>query len=147
MLARQFMTHPVISIQSSNTIRSAMLAMERHKIRHLPVYEDERLVGVFSKRDVDSVASVASFFELGRKDYDDFIDRPVHELLKTKFQDEGAIVSVSPYDTLPRVCSRMLEHGLSAIPVISDLGLVGMISFVDVLQAVDGGFVNIPTLR
>ena len=49
---KDIMTSDVISIQVTERIEECMAAMTEKNIRHLPVYEDEQLLGLISVRDV-----------------------------------------------------------------------------------------------
>lgn len=51
-LVREIMSAPVITIQLEQTLADCLLLMSRHHIRHLPVVEGDRLVGVISTSDV-----------------------------------------------------------------------------------------------
>lgn len=48
----ELMTTKVFFVQPNNSIEECMALMTERRIRHLPVYEDERLVGVISIGDV-----------------------------------------------------------------------------------------------
>lgn len=146
MLAKEIMTRPVVSIESHKPVRNAIEAMNAHDIRHLPVVDGAKVLGVLSQRDIASISAVISFFDLGRDSYDTYVDQPVGNLLKTRFESEGGLVTVEPYDTVERVASRMVEHKLSAIPVVNDHGVIGMISYIDILHSLNINFENVPTL-
>ncbi|MCR9166464.1 MAG: CBS domain-containing protein [Nannocystaceae bacterium] len=49
-----------ISIGVDQTLASASTKMQEHKIRHLPVLDGGRLVGVISERDVNWLASLGT---------------------------------------------------------------------------------------
>jgi len=46
------MTRDVVTCQSQDTVRGAMMAMSRRGVRHLPVVDGGKLMGVISQRDV-----------------------------------------------------------------------------------------------
>jgi CBS domain-containing protein len=51
-LVREIMTHRVISVTSDQPIEHCMELMTENRVRHLPVYTGEQLVGIISIGDV-----------------------------------------------------------------------------------------------
>ena len=51
-LVREIMTTQVMSVETSSTVDECMQLMTDHHIRHLPVLEGERIVGVISIGDL-----------------------------------------------------------------------------------------------
>ncbi len=51
-LVREIMSSEVIVVQPSQSIKDCMKLMTHHRVRHLPVLEDDRLVGIISIGDV-----------------------------------------------------------------------------------------------
>lgn len=49
---REIMTGDVVTVPATATVEDCHALMRRHRIRHLPVVENGRLVGVLSSRDV-----------------------------------------------------------------------------------------------
>jgi CBS domain-containing protein len=47
-----FMTREVVTIAPEQTVKDAMLYMTAHHIRHLPVIENEKLIGIITIGDV-----------------------------------------------------------------------------------------------
>lgn len=54
----RYMTREPYSISSTASLERAQNLMRRHQIRHLPVVDGNRLVGMISERDVDMIAAV-----------------------------------------------------------------------------------------
>jgi len=51
-LVREIMTSPVISVTADETLDECMILMTRNRIRHLPIVENERVLGVVSIGDL-----------------------------------------------------------------------------------------------
>ncbi len=49
---REMMTHPIYFASPEQTVEECMTVMTARRIRHLPVLEDGKLVGIISIRDV-----------------------------------------------------------------------------------------------
>jgi acetoin utilization protein AcuB len=56
MKVKDVMTTAPVTITPDTPISEARHLMQKHAIRHLPVLEDERLVGMLSDRDLRTVA-------------------------------------------------------------------------------------------
>jgi acetoin utilization protein AcuB len=54
----RYMTREPYSIASTETLGRARTMMRSHAIRHLPVVDGERLVGILSERDVELMGAV-----------------------------------------------------------------------------------------
>lgn len=60
-----FMTPKPVTLHSDQSAYEAALAMTRHGIRHIPISEDERLVGIVSERDLFGLQR-SSLHHIGR---------------------------------------------------------------------------------
>ncbi len=54
----QYMSAAPVAIQVGNDLASAVLRMQQHQIRHLPVLDGERLAGIVSERDLAIIESL-----------------------------------------------------------------------------------------
>ena len=59
MKLRQIATHDVVAVAPTDSVDKAIMLMEEHGIRHLPVTQHEKLVGIVSDRDLLSAQRCA----------------------------------------------------------------------------------------
>ena len=123
MKAMQAMTRDVICIGPNDALEVAHDIMGEWDIRHLPVVEDGRLVGILSDRDVLLHSSQGA----GR-------DWDVEDV------DVGAVmtpnpITCTPSDTIAHVATVMTERKIDSLPVVEEDGdLVGLITSTDLLE-------------
>jgi CBS domain-containing protein len=63
---RDIMTHDVIHVRPEQTIEECMVVMTENHVRHLPVLEDDRLVGIISIGDVVKAIIAEKEFIIGQ---------------------------------------------------------------------------------
>ncbi|MFW5965942.1 MAG: HPP family protein [Persicimonas sp.] len=136
MKARDVMTEYVLSGSVEAPIGAAKGAMEDHEIRHLPIVDGGRVIGILSLRELTSAASIASHFGIERDAYEEYLHTPVGEFMKTRFSAEGDVITVHPEAPLASVIDLLIDERLSAVPVVDDGdNLIGIVSYIDVLEA------------
>jgi acetoin utilization protein AcuB len=106
------MTRDVVVISPSVSASAAVRLMNRLKIRHLPVVEGLRLVGILSDRDLLKHGNGVTCAEA-------MTPTPV---------------TCSPGSSVGRVAQLMLEHKIDSIPIVSPSGaLTGLVTSTDLL--------------
>ena len=126
MEVRACMTRKVVRIGPRDTVNQARDAMHEHRIRHLPVCDDGRLVGVVSERDTRGfqrreTGTTASGMPL-----------MVAQIMNP------SIVTIEPSAAVREAATLMVRHQIGALPVTEDGELVGIISETDILKLVAG---------
>ncbi|MCX7977568.1 MAG: CBS domain-containing protein [Bdellovibrionaceae bacterium] len=117
----RYMTYFPHTIGSDQTLRKAEKMMAEHRVRHLPVLEGGRLVGVVSDRDIKMVES--------------FHEVDPEEVTIAEALIEDPLV-VSPKAPLADVCAEMAQHKYGSALVVDNHKLVGIFTWVDALRAV-----------
>jgi acetoin utilization protein AcuB len=130
MLVRNWMNPTILSIDAGTSMAEAINLMKENKIKTLPVFEQEALVGVLTDRDLKRAsASDATLLE---------IHELLHLLTRVKVRD---IMSHNPItipedDTVEEAAEVLRDHHISGAPVMDARGrVVGMISQNDLFNA------------
>ena len=120
MSVQSIMTKSVVSSNPDAPVREAIQLIEDSDIRHLPVVEDGRLIGIVSDRDLRA-------FERERSD--ELLDTPLRDVMSRE------LVCMELGESIAAVIDVMLEYKIGALPVVGDKGeLVGIVSYIDVLR-------------
>ena len=114
------MTVDPVVITSDCTVREAHRLMRSRKIRHLPVVDGGRLVGLVSQRDLYLLETLQG------------ID-PDEERVEEAMTAEPW--TVSPADPLEEVAAAMAEHRYGSAVVLDAGAVVGLFTTVDALRA------------
>lgn len=110
----------VAVISKSNTVLDAARLMTEKKIGAVPVVEGDRVVGIFSERDI--------------------MNRVVARNLnpeKTKIEDVMTtdLIIGNSSESLDQIESRMKQSNIRHLPIVDGSKLVGIISLRDLLDA------------
>ena len=113
---RDHMVRNPITIDADLTLADAKARMAGDGIRHLPVFDDERLVGILTARDI---LLMESFLDVEAKG------------TSVRAAMTGSLKTCEPSDSLGHALLMMVEYGVGAIPVLDGGVLVGIFSTVD----------------
>ena len=131
MLIRNWMSHPVITIDVETYISDAAKLMEIHNIRGLPVLSEGRLVGYIT----DSEIKRASASEIGRLEYVLGMEEIINHIKAREIMIRNPINILMDY-TVEEAAEIMMEKKLSSAPVVDREGdLKGVVSQTDVFRA------------
>lgn len=125
LTVQTIMSTPVKTVTLRTTIDDAARVMVRYGHTGLPVIDNDRLVGVISRRDVEK----AVVHGMGHA--------PVLGYMT------GRVLAVAPADPVVRAQELMIEHNIGRLPVLEDGRLVGIVSRTDLLRSLHGGEVKL----
>jgi len=113
-VSRYMTVHPY-AIGPRDKLSSARRLMTLRKIHHLPVLDDNHLIGILSDRDV----------------------YPVHPLHDIKVQDTMSedVLAVTPDAPLDEVLGQMEAKNCGSAVIVSDTGIEGIFTTHDALRA------------
>jgi acetoin utilization protein AcuB len=115
MMVRDVMTRRLVAIGPDTPCDKARLVMDDHRIRHLPVVSEGRLIGIVSDRDVRSAAAGSG--------------STVARRIMTPDP-----LTVTPQTPIEHAARLMLDARIGALPVVDD-HLAGIVTYTDLLRA------------
>lgn len=130
MLVRDIMTRPVVAIGPDEPISDVVALMAQRRLRHFPVVDAGRLVGIVSDRDLRTVGSDHPDARPGVVARD-----PVRALMSTP------VWTASPLDPIDEAAALLRRKAIGAMPVLDEDELVGIVTasdFLDALVAMTG---------
>jgi len=113
MQVKSWMSSPVHTVGPAACVAQAAEIMRRHRIRHLPVSEGDRVVGVVTDRDLQDMGSEVPVATI--------MSRPV--------------LVVSPRTAVDKAARLLFDRRIGCLPVIEDGKLVGIVTQTDAVAA------------
>jgi acetoin utilization protein AcuB len=125
LLVRDSMTREVVVLSPPSTAAEALGLCRERRIRHLPVLERGRLVGIVSDRDLRSAAPALGDPERASA------------LEKIRIADVMSpdVITAHPDDPVEEAANKMRERKIGCLPVVEGGELVGIITSSDVMGA------------
>jgi acetoin utilization protein AcuB len=120
---RDAMTREVITLGPKASAAEAWSLCQEHRIRHIPIVEGGRLVGVVSDRDLRDVSPP-------RK------DREGDTLRWVRVGDmmTRGVATIRPLDTIDHAAREIYDRRIGCLPVVEDGELVGIVTSSDMMR-------------
>ena len=128
MKVQKIMATDLVTLHVDEELSLASDIMNLARIRHLPILEGDRLVGIISQRDLfrASLASVMGY------DYAETRDHLKSVAIREAMVKE--VITVEPDSEIQEAGRIMLEKRIGCLPVVQDDRLVGMLTETDILR-------------
>jgi len=129
MLVRERMKRDPVTVKKDDSFRYALKLIRKEGIRHLPVLDGKKVVGIVTDRDLrQSAPSPATTLEVHELNY--LLERLKVEAIMTK-----QVITVAPDSSLLEAAKLLLTHKIGCLPVVEHDELVGIITEGDLLRA------------
>lgn len=128
MIVEDVMTRNVVTLTPGQTLRDAINLLRREHIRHLPVVEGQKLVGIVTDRDVKR-ATPSVLAGIGHGEYDNALSTIKVAQLMTREP-----ITVSSRSALKGAVETFINNSVGALPVVDDGQLVGILTDIDILR-------------
>ena len=129
MVVEDRMTRRVMTLTEDQTLREAIAVMQRHRIRHLPVVADGRILGILTDRDVKR-ATPSLLSGVDQDQYDRVLSTTRVSQVMTRNP-----YTVTPSTPLKDAVKVVVDRKFGALPVVEADMLVGIITSTDLLRA------------
>ncbi len=126
---RDIMTSPAIVAPPDMTVQAAVALMKQHRIRHLPVIESGRLVGIISRGDLRE-ASAAAAINADSYELSFMLSRvKVAQLMTRK------VYTITADALIVHAVELMNEYRIAALPVVDrSSSVIGVVTESDLLR-------------
>lgn len=125
MRLEEIMRKRVVTVCTRTTIGEALALLRGNRIRHLPVMENGKLVGIVSDRDLrDALPSTLCTHD----DDNDILAKTVREIMRTE------VITAHPLDFIEEAANLVYEHKVGSLPVVEGDQLVGIVTESDILN-------------
>ena len=127
---RDIMATEVTTLGRNDSLQLAKDIMTLGRVRHFPVIDDDKVVGVVSQRDLYR-ASLGSVMKYGEKAQRAFLEGIV---VKEIMSDPP--ITIAPHASVQEAARLMMEKKIGCLPVLEGVQLVGIVTETDMLKLV-----------
>ena len=131
-LVKEIMAGSPVTLKPEDTLNLANDVISLGRIRHIPVLEDGRLIGLLSERDLIGAAATR-IFGLKQKSKSALLKSVlIKDVMKKK------VITVNAETKIAEAARLMADKKIGCVPVIDDGRLVGLVTTTDILRYVEG---------
>ncbi|MDH5598372.1 MAG: CBS domain-containing protein [Cyclobacteriaceae bacterium] len=128
-LVSDIMTRDIYKIEVTTPLRKVSEILAKHKIRHLPVVSNDKLLGIISLSDIMRMSFGSNF---GEEESD--VDEAIFEMLSVKQIMRVNVTTVSPNQKISEAAEILTSNEFHALPVVLGDKLQGIITTTDIIK-------------
>ena len=121
------MAKELIKVSTTEKISLVYQFFQEHPIRHIPVTEGEKLVGIISKNDIRKIPY--AFTGVNEEVVPAIFDN--YELADMMTKNP---ISIAPTSTIKEAVEILSNESFHSLPVVDDGNLVGIVTSTDMLK-------------
>lgn len=122
------MTKNVVKLNLQDDLTKAESLFKKHKIRHIPVVNGNRVIGMLSYTDLLRISFVDSV------DEDELIDATVYNMFTVEQVMAKNLVTISPETTIKEAAEILANREFHALPICEGDLLVGIVTTTDLIK-------------
>lgn len=121
------MTQDVVKLNIADNLTKAETLFKKHHIRHIPVVNGNKIIGMLSYTDLLRISFADSID-------DDDIDTTVYNMFSVEQVMAKNLVTISPETTIKEAAEILATREFHALPVCTGNLLVGIVTTTDLIK-------------
>ena len=131
-VVREIMMGSPVTLKPEDSLDLANDVISLGRIRHIPVVDGSRWVGIVTERDLIGAAA-SQIFGLKNKSKSALLKSvKIKEVMKKR------VITAAPNTPIKEVAHLMADKKIGCVPVVSDGVVVGLVTTTDILRYVEG---------
>jgi acetoin utilization protein AcuB len=110
LLVRDWMTEHLVTLSPEASVAEALTLCRKRRIRHIPILEEGRLVGIVSDRDLRDASPALGDPERAR----------ILQEIRVADVMSREVITVDPQDSIENAAQQMYELKIESLPVVSE---------------------------
>lgn len=131
------MTSQVFTVNKDATLAEVERIMKRHHIRHVPIVEEEAIIGIVSLTDLQRLSYTSSFAEV-ESDGDGDDEVAIYDILTLDQVMVRNPFCIQKTATVGDACEVLIRVDFHALPVVDGNELLGIVTTTDLLRYLSG---------
>lgn len=123
------MTTNLITLDVDDGLDKAEHLFKKYKIRHIPVIENNKIIGMISMNDLLRIS-----FADGAYREEENISSSIYDMFTLRQLMIGNLETVSPDATIKEVAELLVKREFHSLPVVENGRLEGMVTTTDLIK-------------
>ena len=125
----EIMSTNIIALNRDDDLETAEILFKKHKIRHIPVVDENVIIGMLSYSDLLRISFADAVY-----DTEEEVDALVYNMFTIEQVMAKDVVTVPSTATIKDVAKILSEKEFHALPVVDDGDLVGIVTTTDLIN-------------
>lgn len=123
------MSTQLVVLNTTDSLEKAERLFKKHHIRHIPVVNGRKIVGMLSLTDLLRIS-----FADGAYEEEEEIESVVYEMFSITQVMAKKVKTVNPMTTIKEVAELLAKEEFHALPVVEEGELVGIVTTTDLIK-------------
>ena len=115
LLVRDWMTEHLVTLSPEASVAEALTLCRKRRIRHIPILDEGRLVGIVSDRDLRDASPALGDPERAR----------ILQEIRVADVMSREVITVDPQDSIENAAQQMYELKIESLPVVAEGAVAG----------------------